>query len=105
VLDALQRGSFYSSAGPEIKGLELEDGAVTVECSPVASATLVAGARRGSRANAGRLGYPHGAQILDRDPDGGITAVRLKRPPGTPYGRLELSDASGRKAWTNPLWP
>src|SRR5437588_5502498 len=105
VLDALRHGRFYSSAGPEIQSLELGDDAVVVRCSPVVSATLVAGARRGSRANAGRLGYPHGAEILDRDPAGGITGVRLRRPKGAEYGRLEIADASGRKAWTNPLWP
>jgi hypothetical protein len=105
VLDALRSGRFYSSAGPEVHSLEVDDGAVTVRCSPVASATLVAGPRRGSRANAGRLGYPHGAEILERDAAGALTAVRLQRPWGSDYGRLELADASGRKAWTNPLWP
>jgi hypothetical protein len=104
VLDALREGRFYSSAGPEIHSLELDDGAVTVRCSPVTSTTLVAGPRRGSRANAGRLGYPHGAEILGRDSEGALTAVRLERPRGARYGRLELADASGRKAWTNPLW-
>jgi hypothetical protein len=104
VLDALRSGSFYSSAGPEILGLDLDDQAVTVRCSPVESATLVAGPRHGSRANAGRLGYPHGAEILDRDESGALTAVRLERPWGARYGRLELADATGRKAWTNPLW-
>jgi hypothetical protein len=104
-LEALREGRFYRSAGPEIHSLELDDGALTVRCSPVASATLVAGPRRGARANAGRLGYPHGAEILGRDTDGKITAARLERPWGAEYGRLELADASGRKAWTNPLWP
>jgi len=105
VLDALREGRFYSSAGPEIRSLELDDTSVTVRCSPVASATLLAGARCGARANAGRLGYPHGAEILDRDAGGGITAARLERPRYAPYGRLELADEAGRKAWTNPLWP
>ncbi len=104
VLDALRRGHFYSSAGPEILGVELDDQAVTVRCSPVVSATLVASPRLGSRANAGRLGYPHGAEILERDSAGALTAIRLDRPWGAGYGRLELADAAGRKAWTNPLW-
>ncbi len=104
VLEALREGRFYGSCGPEIRELELDDGAVTVRCSPVASATLVAGPRRGSRANAGRLGYPQGAEILERDSSGALTAVRLERPWGAGYGRLLLADAAGRKAWTNPLW-
>src|SRR5436853_41343 len=40
VLDALRRGRFYSSAGPEIQSLELDDESVVVRCSPVVSATL-----------------------------------------------------------------
>jgi len=104
VLDALRGGSFYSSAGPEIQELALDDGAVTVRCTPAASVTILAGRRRGARANAGRLGYPHRSEILERDADGLITAVRLERSHDTPYGRLEVADAGGRKAWTNPLW-
>jgi hypothetical protein len=104
VLDALRHGRFYSSCGPEILELDADEQAVTVRCSPVASATLIGGPQRGSRANAGRLGYPQGAEILDRDSSGALTAVRLERPWDAQYGRIELADAAGRKAWTNPLW-
>jgi hypothetical protein len=104
VLAALRAGSFYGSTGPVIHELEVSDGTVEVRCSPVASVTLFAGRRRGARANAGRLGYPHGARITATNDDGLITAVRLERPPAAPYGRVELQDADGRRAWTNPLW-
>src|SRR5437870_5196771 len=90
--------------GPELHELALDDGWATVRCSPAASVTILAGRRRGARANAGRLGYPHRAEILERDADGLITAVRLERPRDTPYGRLEVADTRGRRAWTNPLW-
>jgi hypothetical protein len=30
--------------------------------------------------------------------------VRLERPYNVPYGRVEVADADGRRAWTNPLW-
>jgi len=104
VLGALRAGSFYSSTGPVIHELSVVDSVVELRCSPVASATLFAGRRRGARANAGRLGYPHNARVTATNDDGLITGVRLQRPPGTPYGRLELQDADGRRAWTNPLW-
>ena len=29
---------------------------------------------------------------------------RLERPYDVPYGRVEVADADGRRAWTNPLW-
>ncbi len=104
VLDALRSGAFYSSSGPELHGLEDDGETVTVRCSPARSVTLVCERRRGSRANAGRLGYPHGVEILERDASGLLTAVRLRRPVGTPFARVELSDPAGRRAWTNPLW-
>jgi hypothetical protein len=88
-------------------GCELEIGrgdAVTVCCSPAASVTLHAGRCRGARANAGRLGYPHGSRVLERDADGLITLCRLDRPPRAPYGRVEVADSFGRRAWKNPLW-
>jgi hypothetical protein len=103
VLDALRSGAFWSSTGPELHGLAVEDGAVVVRCSPAASVTLFAGRRRGARANAGRLGYPLNAQVLERDAAGLITAVRLERPRNTPYARIEVADAAGNRAWTNPL--
>jgi hypothetical protein len=66
--------------------------------------TLVSSRHRGARANAGRLGYPNGATILERDAAGLITACRLEEPPLAPYGRIEVADTAGRRAWTNPLW-
>jgi hypothetical protein len=59
---------------------------------------------RGARANAGRLGYPHRSEILERDTGGLITACRLERPWDARYGRIEVAGPAGGKAWTNPLW-
>jgi len=105
VLDALRTGSFYASTGPRIHSVEVGTRTVTVRCSPAASITLFAWRRRGARVNAGRLGYPHNCRILEQEDDGAITAVELRKPRGTtPYGRVEVADADGRRAWTNPLW-
>ena len=104
VLEALRTGSFYGSTGPEIRSVEVDEAAVVVECSPAQSVTLVCSRARGARANAGPLGYPKDAQILKRDDRGLITAVRLERPYEVPFGRIEVADADGRRAWTNPLW-
>ena len=104
VLDALRSGAFYGSTGPTIHDVELDGETVVVRCSPAASITLVSSRHRGARANAGRLGYPNGSTILERDDDGLITACTLEKPALAPYGRLEVADARGRRAWTNPLW-
>jgi hypothetical protein len=104
VLDALRSGRFYGSTGPEIHHVELDDNTVVVRCSPAQSVTLVSSRHRGARANAGRLGYPNASTILERDSAGLITACRLEKPPLAPFGRIEVCDPQGRKAWTNPLW-
>lgn len=104
VLAALREGGFYGSTGPEIRSVEVDDAVVVVECSPAASVTLVSSRARGARANAGRLGYPKDSRILARDDRGLITAVALERPHAAPYGRVEVADGRGGRAWTNPLW-
>ncbi|MCW2963027.1 MAG: hypothetical protein JWO17_279 [Actinomycetia bacterium] len=104
VLEALRDGLFYGSTGPEIRDIEVSDGDVVVRCSPAEAVTLYSGRWRGARANAGRLGYPNHSEILERNNDGLITAARLFRPYDAPYGRVEVLDKNGDKAWSNPLW-
>jgi hypothetical protein len=104
VLAALREGAFYGSTGPRIDAVELTDGDVTVRCSAAESITLYTGRHRGARVNAGRLGFPHNAEVLERNDAGLITAARLERPFRQPYGRVEVADCDGKRAWTNPLW-
>jgi hypothetical protein len=104
VLEALRAGRFYGSTGPSIEGVEVDGNAVVVRSSPAQSVTLVSARHRGARANGGRLGYPNGSTILERDSAGLITACRLERPPLAPYGRVVVSDTASKRAWTNPLW-
>lgn len=104
VLEALRSGMFYGSTGPEIRDIEVSDGDVVVRCSPAQAVTLYSGRWRGARANAGRLGYPNHSEIIERNDDGLITAARLFRRYEAPYGRIEVLDRTGNKAWSNPLW-
>jgi hypothetical protein len=105
VLDALARGSFYSSTGPEIHDVRVDEGAVEVRCSPCQRVTLCSRRRRGSSVNAGPTGYRHRGEVLAESDAGEITAARLTIPPHVPYTRVEVVDGYGRRAWTNPLWP
>jgi hypothetical protein len=104
VLDALRTGMFYGSTGPEIRDIDVSEGDVVVRCSPAEAVTLYSGRSRGARANAGRLGYPNHSEVLERNDEGLITAARLLRPYEAPYGRVEVLDRNGNKAWSNPLW-
>lgn len=104
VVGALRDGAFYSSTGPEIESLAIEDGVVEVRCSGARRITLLTGRMRGASVSSGRLGYKHRGEILALGESGSIAAARLTAPPHAPYGRLEVEDDAGRAAWTNPLW-
>ena len=98
MLDALRAARSTARPGREIDGVELTDGDVIVRCSPAASVTLYTGqrARRARERGPARLSE-RTAEILERDDDGLITAVRLERPFAPPYGRVEVRAANGTK--------
>jgi len=104
VLDALRTGCFYGTTGPRITAVTAGGGSVEVRCDPCRSVTVVFGRSSGAAVHAGRLGYRYGGEILDATTDGLITAARLNLPETAPYARVEVTDARGGRAWTNPLW-
>ncbi|QFT82317.1 hypothetical protein FIU89_16965 [Roseovarius sp. THAF27] len=89
LLAALKDGAFYSSTGPEIRGLHWEDDVVTVECSASAS-VIVQG--QGSAAVA-----QHGASMTR-------ASVPLGRFDSSAWMRVTVVDAAGRRAWSNPVY-
>ena len=103
VLDALATGAFYSSTGPRIDDLRLDDDSIDVRCSPCRSVTLVSGRATGAAVNVGRLGYRHAGRELSCDENGLVVHARLDVPPSARHVRVEVTDAAGRKAWGNPL--
>jgi hypothetical protein len=102
VLEALERGSFYSSTGPMLRDVSCEDGHVEVACSSCRSIVLLSGRQIGAAVNAGRLGYVHRGRVLETDGDG-LVRARLEIPPSAGHVRVEVTDAAGRKAWANPF--
>ncbi|MBN9887654.1 PHP domain-containing protein [Salipiger abyssi] len=89
LLDALKRGDFYSSQGPELRGMTLEADVVQVECSAV-STVIVQG--RGSAATA-----LHGASMTQAE-------LPLERLRNSPWLRVTVIDRAGKRAWSNPVW-
>ena len=88
ILDALEQGAFYASCGPEIHDFYVEDGVAHIACSEVASIRFVS------------LRYP---LPCFRDAEGQMTQVEYKLPEGLKYIRICVTDAQGRRAWTNPI--
>jgi hypothetical protein len=106
VLDALSRGCFYSSTGPRIEHVRVTESFVEVRCTPAASVTLVSARTAGARANTGRMGWRWRVDDVVEDDEELVVEVRLQRRGADrmPYGRVEVTDTRGRRAWTNPLW-
>jgi hypothetical protein len=89
LLEALKAGAYYSSMGPELRGLKVTQEAIEVACSAVAT-VIVQG--QGSAARA-----VHGASMTR-------AVVPRARFEGSPWLRVTIVDAAGRRAWSNPIW-
>ncbi len=111
VVEALRRGHYYSSTGPEVRAVAVREDRVEVECSPARSIALVCDPTRGGRVGASRSepavralrrrGEQRREGLDESDPLTGATFVLrgVER-----YGRVQVVDAQGRTAWTNPLF-
>jgi histidinol phosphatase-like PHP family hydrolase len=89
LLAALKAGDFYSSQGPELRDVRVEGDRVTVESSAVVS-VIALGAGSGAKA-------VHGASMTRAQ-------VPLDRLNDSPWVRVAVVDAAGRRAWSNPVW-
>lgn len=90
LLAAMRRGLYYSSQGPEIETIELRDGTLRVRSSP---ARCIAVVGRGSRAR-------------DRFDANGLHEAELPIDPfAGDWCRVVVTDAAGRHAWSNPIFP
>ncbi|WP_237771324.1 CehA/McbA family metallohydrolase [Kribbella sp. ALI-6-A] len=87
LLAALKAGHFYSSTGPELYDVSVDDAVVTVRCSPAVKVLLTGGVP--------------GAQVAQ---GGDLTecSLPLDMFRGR-YCRVTVEDATGGRAWTNPI--
>ncbi|MCE6952874.1 CehA/McbA family metallohydrolase [Cereibacter sphaeroides] len=88
LLSALKRGDFYSSQGPELRRIDCDGEALEIECSAVTAVT-VQGA--GTAATA-----VHGLSMTR-------ARIPLERFRASPFVRVTIRDAAGRRAWSNPI--
>jgi hypothetical protein len=89
LLAALKAGRMYSSTGPQIHRVTWDARSVEVECSPAVTVAV--------------LGPGSAAATVT-----GLSMTRaqvcLGRLADAPWMRLVVTDAAGRKAWTNPVF-
>ena len=101
VIEALRNSRFYASAGPKIREIVIEETSVLVRCSPARSVRLRSGPWDGCAANAEPGAGNWRGEVHERDPDGLITAARFELPEFWRWGRIEVEDERGRRAWSN----
>lgn len=104
VLAALRSGSFYGSSGPTIEAVWVEDdGSVGVRCGPARAVFLRSGPWDGCSANADPAVLSWRGRVVERASDGAIVEALFELPEYWRWGRVEVVDAVGRKAWSNPF--
>ncbi|MDO9637368.1 MAG: CehA/McbA family metallohydrolase [Pseudotabrizicola sp.] len=89
LLAALKSGEFYSSQGPELRDIRLFEDRIEVDSTTVA-AMIVQGQGTAARA-------VHGHSMTTSELD-------LSRFGNSPWLRVTVMDAAGKKAWSNPIW-
>jgi len=89
LLAALKRGDFYSSQGPELRDVRLEGDSLVVECS-AASSVIAIGHGTGAKG-------VHGHSMTRAE-------IPLDRLLGSPWIRVAVIDAAGKRAWSNPIF-
>lgn len=88
LVEAMKSGNFYSSQGPLIHEFAVGGGKAHVACSPVSNIALVG---RGTR-----VAHVFGRQLS--------TATLPTEKFAGDWFRLAITDATGKTAWSNPVW-
>lgn len=88
VVRAVAAGAGYASCGPKVHQFRCRDGKIRLRCSPAAKIQFVSEPSLGAtrRADAGKA----------------IVSFTVDLPDW-PFVRAVVTDAAGRKAWTNPI--
>ena len=89
LVTALKAGNYYSSQGPEIRSVAITGKTVEVECSAAVS-VIIQGAGTGARAT-------HGNSMTR-------ATVSRERLNSSPWLRVTVVDAAGKRAWSQPYW-
>jgi hypothetical protein len=94
LLDSLKAGRYYSTQGPSIRELVVDGGRLRVETSQAYAISLNTGGDRWQ------------SDEERRDQDGKIHEAEFDLAPfGGSYCRVTVVDATGKCAWSNPIWP
>ncbi len=100
IIEALEKGDFYASSGPEIHSLTVDGDTVTITCSGAASVNMVTHRRIRRRV----LAEP-GKQLYTARFDLSVWRKELSDEwKNRAFVRFVVTDAFGRKAYTRAYW-
>lgn len=91
IITSLKQGEFYSSNGPKIHDLRVEDGLLKIECSPVKFIKFIT--------------HPFNGRTLYNKDASPITSGMYRVEGKEQYIRVECVDFEGNAAWSNPIFP
>jgi predicted metal-dependent phosphoesterase TrpH len=89
LLSALKEGAYYASTGPEFHDVVWEDDHVEVSSSAVSAVIL--------QGRSTRTVVRHGHSMTR-------TVLPFDKLAPSPWLRVTIVDAAGKRAWTNPIW-
>jgi hypothetical protein len=89
ILGALEAGAYYSTQAPRIDDVAVDGDRVHVACSPARAVALT-----------GIHGWRSDVAIGEELTGAALDLGRLD----SPFWRVTVTDADGRRAWTNPVW-
>lgn len=89
LLSALKEGAYYASTGPEFYDVVWGDDHVDVSSSAVSAAIL--------QGKSTRTVVRHGHSMTR-------TVLPFDKLAPSPWLRVTIVDAAGKRAWTNPIW-
>ncbi len=101
VMNALREGDYYASQGPRFRSIDLEDGVITVECSPDVETVVFFSDSPWGRENVQTLSNQEYTGIQPRYK--GAKSVRYVPGRQESYVRIELIDRKGARAWCSPF--
>jgi len=90
VLEAVRTGCYYSSSGPRILDFEVRDGTARVECEGAEQVRFIGWGPRG--------------KLVRAAPGRPLRQAEVPVGPLWRRVRVEVVDAAGRLAWTNPIF-
>jgi hypothetical protein len=92
LLGSMKAGRYYSTQGPSLRELIVDDERLRVETSEAYAISLTTGGDRW-QSGSERTGEPVVEAEFDLAPFRGS------------YCRVTVVDPAGRRAWSNPIWP